>query len=755
MLKLFLLAFYALHFLPHSVSASTEMEIPDLPVKVAIHSVEINGQTLIALNFENAPYWHTYWKNPGDAGLPISIKFFESGRELQIEEFSHPIPQRYIEKGNIMAFGHDGSYDFFFLLTDELKNIFRKKSVTVSANWLVCRHICIPGKKQLIIDQVENLNFKSSQNELYITEEILKIRAESAPKSTAFPDFLDLNLVQGNEATPTLYLYYNLGPIDKARVIQNMNLLTPYPVDPFGFKREELFYDQKNNLYGRYKIEWDGEYMEPEIPLPGNGVFQVPYLLKFLFANPVTQKIEIIEKSFSTFPTDRAEKLNEFTTLLTPYSNQSNSPLNPNEQGSHQEVTLAREENSHPSTFALFTYLLLAFIGGLILNIMPCVLPVISLKLFGLVKHSQESGRSILKHNTFYSLGILTAFALLAIVIITLKGLGQSVGWGFQLQSPHFVAIMAIVIFVMALNLFGLFEFKTPGGNKIGNIEVRNTYSGDFLSGILATILSTPCSAPFLGTALTFAFTSGPMAIFLIFFFVGLGLAFPFILTGLFPKLVAFLPRPGAWMEHFKKWLALTLILTVMWLLDVFSSQVPSSVSVLKIQSLLIAIFFTFYFIKNISSKRKYILILTLLCFFMGGWLFKDTLEGEGSTGMVAMKQVGGLNWRSWSVEELTLNIEQHKPTFIDFTAKWCFTCKVNEKIVLDTAPFKDFVMTNGIDLLLADWTKRDPVIEKWLRSKGKVGVPAYFVVNSQGELIDLGETISLAEIKKAFNIRP
>ena len=184
---------------------------------------------------------------------------------------------------------------------------------------------------------------------------------------------------------------------------------------------------------------------------------------------------------------------------------------------------------------------------------MPCVLPVISLKLFGLLNVRERDPMAIFRHNLVYTAGVLFTFAILGVMVVGLQYAGKSVGWGFHLQSPHFIIVMVIILLVLTLNLFGLFEFKTPGGKVLGDFNPRRGLSGDFLSGVLATALSTPCSAPFLGTALTFAFLSSPWILFLIFFFVGLGLSFPFLLTAFIPHIIYKLPRPGAWMEHCKK----------------------------------------------------------------------------------------------------------------------------------------------------------------------------------------------------------
>jgi thiol:disulfide interchange protein DsbD len=308
---------------------------------------------------------------------------------------------------------------------------------------------------------------------------------------------------------------------------------------------------------------------------------------------------------------------------------------------------------------------------------------------------------------------------------------------------------MILALFIFALNLFGIFEFSTPGGNKIGNINLKDNFIGDFLSGVLATVLSTPCSAPFLGTALTFAFSSSPLEIYLIFCMIGVGLAFPFILTAIYPKLVAFLPKPGNWMNVVKKILGITLLLTIIWLLDVYNALVDGSSHLLKLGVILVLIYAAF-----ILKKQK-VKWYSLVAFFLAVGFFINIsstpfiASNEEQTALIRDKRAKGLDWQPWSEAKLNEHKINHETVFIDFTAKWCFTCKVNEKLVLDTEEFKEIVRSKNIKLLIADWTKRDELIGSYLRSKGLVGVPAYFILKKDGTLINLGEVVSIAIIKK------
>ena len=559
------------------------------------------------------------------------------------------------------------------------------------------------------------------------------------PKSQPIPDYLSFKLAKSLK-DKTLVISYEVNKTTDASFLKDSNLIYSFPSPPFDFQHENLIIKEQS-LSGIVEINWDGEYLTPPVDLPADGKFQKPFNLRFLFNDPVQRKVIVIEKKFSSFDLDNS-KASATTPGITSDSSSSTPPFS---KGTSVAVLDKTSQNS------LIYYLVLAFIGGLILNVMPCVLPVISLKLFGLVKYRNESRRRIIEHNLFYTLGILATFIVLGFIVIGFKSFGTQVGWGFQLQSPNFIAIMTIILFVFALNLFGMFEFATPGGRSLGNIQTKEGFVGDFFSGILATILSTPCSAPFLGTALTFAFTSSNFSIFLIFIAIGLGLAFPFILTGFFPSLVSFLPRPGNWMNNLKKVLGLTLILTMIWLLDVYNALVDGSSHLIKLGTALVFIFAGF----SILKKEKWIgsiSFLIALMLFLNLSTTTAITSKDDQTALMRDKKANGLNWESWSTQKMQEYQENKQTVFIDFTAKWCFTCKINEKLVLDTEDFRQLVNDNNIKLLIGDWTKRDELIGSFLRQNGLVGVPAYFIIKKDGTLINLGETISIDRIKKNLN---
>lgn len=734
-----LLTLFSLLFL--SLSIFADETVPEKPVETSLQVFQHEERTIFALSYKNAPHWHTYWKNPGDAGLPTEIK----PENFKIKEYTWPIPQRFIEKGDILAYGYDGSYTRFFEISSS-----QGQNLKLSSNWLVCKHICIPGKVEITAtfdgEKLTNVTPKDFNLE---NEELIK-RLNALPKKVAWPDDLDIVLKKDREEN-RLIAYYNFANPGGKSLTRPLGMLTPFRQELLDIQREKLYKNAKGSLFGKMSIAWDGEYMDPVVPFPSNGQFEKPVTLSFLWQNPVSEEVSVIEKSFTSFDLKGADDLEGLMAAMTFVK-----PISASEKGDSGEEGSEPKDSSTPVSTSFFSMLLFAFVGGLILNVMPCVLPVISLKLFGLVVHSDESRASILRHNIFYTLGVLSTFLILSLSVLALKSTGENVGWGFQLQSPVFVSIMIAVLFVFALNLFGLYEFQTPGGKVLGDVQIKKGNAGDFFSGVLATVLSTPCSAPFLGTALTFAFTSSSLEILLIFQAIGVGLAFPFLMTGIFPATIKFLPKPGMWMEAVKKFLGLTLLLTALWLVDVFISLTNGNLPLMKLNTGLLMLFFAFYFQKHISKKKAWRIayfIIALIPFYM---LYSAPMSapananGNGGGDLIREKNASGkILWEKWSEKRMAEYQQAGETVFLDFTAKWCFTCKVNEKLVLDTKGFKELVEEKNVKLLLGDWTKYDPVIGAFLKKNGFVGVPAYFIQKPDGTLIKLGETITLSKIRE------
>jgi thiol:disulfide interchange protein len=665
-------------------------------------------QDKVVVTIKHDEGWHTYWKNPGDAGIKSNFKFFKGADPVVPKDYEWPIPKRYMEAGDIMTIGYSGTSHFFF------ENIPTDFSAKVG--FLICKDICIPGEAKLSLGK--NQEFSSNRTAKSYKDNELKSAFEKLPEQVSLPAHLEYYLTRTKDKN-LLTLHYTLKDVQGPKLSHELPLLTGFPQMPWGFKREKLYF-KEGTLYGKTEIEWDGEYQDPPLDLPIDGNFISPYQLRFLYNAPGNEPIKVINLKLENFA-NASPALDEF------YKGLETASASPLEEGR-----------------SYLEYLFFAFLGGLILNLMPCVLPVISIKLFGLIKHRNYSRKQLFYHNSSYALGVISTFMALAVVVAGLKATGEEIGWGFQLQSPGFILIMMLILFILSLNLFGLFEFNTPGGSRLGATETKEGLIGDFFSGVLITILSTPCSAPFLGTALTFAFTTTYTTIFVMFLFIGLGLAFPFLMTAVFPQSLKLFPKPGAWMEKLKYFLGLTLIATIIWLYDVFVGLVNFEQISWKLNLLFAFWFFAFFFAQKISRQK----VVQLLVFIIPISLTVMALQHLElrPTDQNIIKVESESDWKPWSEDSLTEQIG--KTIFMDFTAEWCLTCKVNKKLVLDTDSFKKLSKKHQLVLVRADWTRRDDKITQFLRKHNAVGVPAYFIQKPDGKIISLGETISTGKVE-------
>jgi len=382
--------------------------------------------------------------------------------------------------------------------------------------------------------------------------------------------------------------------------------------------------------------------------------------------------------------------------------------------------------------------LLLAFFGGGLLNIMPCVLPVLTLKLYSLVEQVDISGAERRTAGLAYTAGIVLSFWMLAAAVLILKMVfGQDVLWGFQFQYPAYVAGLGTVVFLFGLSLFGVFEIPALGSNKAASASQKEGVVGYLLTGVFATLLATPCSAPFLGTGMGFAFSLPAAGVVLFFTVAGLGLAAPFLLIAFVPSLYRLLPKPGAWMEAFKELLGFTLIATTIWLVDVLAGQVGRDGATGFLAFLLFVGIGAWIFGRwggMIESGKRQLTALAAGCAVaaLGGIGFLDLsfAETEAPTGEVRDEGLDfseEIPWQGFS--EARVEALAGRTVFIDFTADWCLTCKVNEQTVLETEKVRQALAAHNVVPLKADWTRRDPEITAWLQRFGKAGVPFYLVV--------------------------
>ena len=394
--------------------------------------------------------------------------------------------------------------------------------------------------------------------------------------------------------------------------------------------------------------------------------------------------------------------------------------------------------NAAEGATGTFILLLSALFGGLILNLMPCVLPVLSLKLFSLIKQSRESRKRLLVLGTSTTLGILASFWALAGIVAAVKAGGGNAGWGMQFQSAGFIAFMVVILSAFAMSFFGVFEIWLPGSatTKMDKAGRKQGFWGAFFTGALLVLLSTPCSAPFLGTAMGFAFTASTPVLFLFFTAAGVGLALPYMLVSVFPKVLKAFPKPGAWMVTLQKIMGVLLLGTVAWLLWVVHEQAGNvGVGIFAAISLLsIAMSFAIgniappgvAFFREVLSVSGAIVILAVIWFALASPKFEAEVDAIFKARSVQLVTEDG--WYRYTPELIEELAKSGRTVFIDATADWCLTCKANEAAVLNRDDFKRAMDSLNVARVKADWTRETPEVTALLRSMGKSGVPAYAI---------------------------
>ncbi|UNK43005.1 protein-disulfide reductase DsbD [Luteimonas sp. S4-F44] len=401
----------------------------------------------------------------------------------------------------------------------------------------------------------------------------------------------------------------------------------------------------------------------------------------------------------------------------------------------------------------LLAALALALLGGLVLNLMPCVLPILSLKVLGLAQSGGSRARAR-AHALWYTAGVLVAFAAVGLLVLALRAAGQALGWGFQLQQPWFVAALVYLMFAVGLSLSGVFTLGGRVGNLGQALAARTGPSGDFFTGVLACVVASPCIAPFMGGALAYAFAAPAALALAVFLMLGLGLALPFLLIGLVPALADRLPKPGAWMETFKQALAFPMYLTALWLLWVFGRQAGVNAMTLLLAGLVLFALALWWFERRRWTggglSRALALALLVVSLLPAAYAVRDA---QADTPRAA--PTGTSDKVAYSAERLQALREAGTPVFVNMTADWCVTCKANERRVLSQPPFREALTRAGATYMVGDWTNVDPQIGAFLEAHGAVGVPLYVVYprgGGDGEVLPalLSETVVTDALERA-----
>jgi thiol:disulfide interchange protein len=622
-----------------------------------------------------APGWHTYWKFSGDAGLPTELKW-KLPPGWKTGEIQWPIPLKTIDPGDIETYGYENEILLMQEITPPPNIDASSVKLMAEANWLVCERICIPGSATLQLELP-----KASTSEPANTDVFERYR-RLLPKN--WPG-VNLASTEWNRVGSDL------------RLKITSELLTKYPaVDFFPLPEQEA-------IVGH-----------PTIQSRNNNevVFRVP--------------VESAPKNLSSMPG------------LVVFSQQPNGQDRAAWQITNTPATVPAARP--PPARGIFTFLLLGFLGGIILNLMPCVLPVISLKIFGFIQQAGQSRKKILRSGMAFTLGIFAWFIALALLLIALKTAGSDVTWGgFQFTNPYFVLVLSVIVLVFALNLFGVFEVSLPQFVTRGLLSTgeRQDLLGSFFQGMFATVLATPCTAPFLGAALGFAFTQSAAVILAMFIAIAAGMSAPYLLLSAQPAWLRFLPKPGSWMLHVKQFMGFLLLATLLFLLYVLGAQRGLEGAIWASAFLLVISVacwmkgaFTMPSAPALTRAVVFVLMF-LLVLVSGVYFIGDKFQStQVASGDLQLR--GG--WQPFTPDRLQSELEQGRTVFVDFTAAWCLTCKFNEANVLENQDVREAFQRHGIVKLKADWTNGDPVITKLLQQFGRPGVPLYVLYPAKNE---------------------
>jgi len=630
----------------------------------ADQSIQPGQPFTVALRLQHEGHWHTYWVNPG-TGLTTNIAW-DLPAGFTASDIQWPAPKAIIDRaGTITGNGYEGDTLLPVTITPPA-DLAPGTTVTLraQADWLMCDEVCMPGDASLQLS--------------------LPVRAEPAPPHATFGQRLEAVLA-------------DLPRVDAAWILNasrngNSVTLAVTPAQPVTHTPTGLRFFADDN-YIAYELP---QTVEPD----GQGGF-------------------ILTLTVSPDGPENPEHLVGVLTAENGWLPDGKLPgLRVDIPFTLAGAAAGTVDTAPAAATSLIGTLALAFLGGLILNLMPCVFPVLGIKIMGFVNQAGSDKRKVVMHGLVFTLGVLLSFWVLAGMLAVLRAGGDQLGWGFQLQSPAFVYVLAAFLLIFALNLSGVFEFGLTAVGVGSNLQMKGGYAGSFFTGILATVVATPCSAPFLAPALGAALALPLGESFVIFTAIALGLSAPYLLLSIFPQAIKVLPRPGAWMETFKQFMAFPLYATVAALVWVLAGQLNEG-------GMLMALFG--------------LVLIAMGVWFYGRWHAPGASAGRARFGVIAGATVlalgvwtgwpqppapSAVTWEKWSEETVARYRAEGRPIYVDFTARWCATCQTNKKLVFGSADVLAHFTKNRVVTLKADWTNQDPAITAELAKYQRSAVP-------------------------------
>jgi len=715
---------------------------PQVKAELVAHAPEGLGPgkpMWLGLKIEHQPHWHTYWKNPGDSGLSTSLEWsLPAG--AQAGQIEWPTPKQ-LPLGPLMNFGYEDTLLLPVAMTLAGPTSGDTLEVKVRADWLVCKDVCIPEGGDFVLK--------------------VPVQAASAGHAALFD--------KTRAAMPTA-----VASVQAQAAVEGDTLVVRVSALPAGWQGRDLkFFPEIEGLIqnaSKPSTQWQQGTWVARIaldPQRSAAPTQVPAILT-REGQPAGLAVQVALTtpwpSAGTAPVAALPALGDGQLRVnTPGAGQSAAASNSG-SGSGSE--------SGSSSLGLAAALLFALVGGALLNLMPCVFPVLSLKVLGFVGHAHDRKR-LLTGGIAYTAGVVMSFVALAALLLALRAGGEQLGWGFQLQSPMVVAALAALFTLIGLNLMGVFEFGSALPSSWASARAKHPAADSWLTGVLAVAVASPCTAPFMGASLGLAVSLPAWQALLVFATLGLGMALPYLLASAWPGLARALPRPGVWMSHFKTVMAFPMFATVVWLVWVLGQQVGID-GAAALLGLLLSLAFAAWAWGSGSLGRKgragFGLAATLLLAATLVWALPalrdmpqplSTASGLSSTGPTgadgqASRQTDADGWEPWSAQRVVQAQAAGQAVFVDFTAAWCVTCQFNKRSTLASDEVKAAFAAKKVLLLRADWTRRDPAITAELNALQRSGVPVYAVYAPGAAAPQiLSEILSVAEVLNAIDKLP
>jgi thiol:disulfide interchange protein DsbD len=663
------------------------------------------GKTVwVGLQLTHKPEWHTYWKNAGDSGLPTQLQW-TLPEGVTAGDIQWPLPKK-IPIGTLANYGFEGTVLLPVPLTvsPQFKPALLSDSLTVKldAAWLVCKTECIPEEGRFTLQ--------------------VPLRSSTAGSATAFDAAwrsapTDLPHAPGNSLS-----------ID-GRAIR----LAVHGLPPAWQGRTLEFFPETPEVIetaAAWRQSWDGGVWTALVPLSpqrSNSPAMMPVVLAL---DGQGRRVEL--PVTGSWP-QAGSAAPESTALRDALA----------AGGNRASASFGSAASAVPIGF--WAALAGALIGGLILNLMPCVFPILAIKVLGFARHADDR-RAHRINGLAYTAGVLVSFVALGLLLLALRSAGESLGWGFQLQNPAVVAALALLFTLIGLNLAGVFRFAQIVPSSLAGFQPRHPVADAFFTGVLAVAIASPCTAPFMGASLGLAVALPPAQAIAVFATLGLGLALPYLVASLVPAFARALPRPGAWMDSLKKFMAFPMFATVAWMVWVLGQQsgIDGAGALL---ALLVAVAFVAWAL-SLSGRSRIVAgsvaVAALLALAWG--------VGPYVTEPAAVaRQADDARWQAWAPGRVDQIVATGQPVFVDFTAAWCVTCQYNKKTTLSDPQVLGELAAKNVALLRADWTRRDPAITAALQQLGRNGVPVYVLYQAGRAPILLSEILSVADMRAAL----